>query len=219
LDQKGVVLSDPLPTDGGLQKLNFISEPNLYRVIFRSDKPEAVKFQDWVFNEVLPTLRKEGKYELGGENNGNNNTLAPNNTTDTLALDTKLTLTHPMDKDGFYPLILYLTKLRYTILDDTVFFLLNDIDAFLEVTKLNGIDKERTANNYTIHNILCDYNIIPYGHRVNSVDYLFLNLPQLLEFCNKFKSKRSELLQYFLECNVLKHRNIAEIKGPLTITA
>ena len=44
--------------------LNFINEPNLYRVIFRSDKPEAKNFQDWVFEDVLPTIRKTGKYNI-----------------------------------------------------------------------------------------------------------------------------------------------------------
>ena len=63
LDKKGVILN-PTLTDGGSQKLNFINEPNLYRVIFRSDKPEAKSFQNWVFEEVLPTLRKTGKYEI-----------------------------------------------------------------------------------------------------------------------------------------------------------
>lgn len=62
LDEKGVV-KNLTPTNGGKQQLIFINEPNLYRVIFRSNKPEAKQFQDWVFNEVLPTIRKTGKYE------------------------------------------------------------------------------------------------------------------------------------------------------------
>ena len=62
LDEKG--LADcHTPTNGGNQKIKFVNEPNLYRVIFRSNKPEAKQFQDWVFNEVLPTIRKTGKYE------------------------------------------------------------------------------------------------------------------------------------------------------------
>lgn len=40
----------------------FITEPDLYRCIFQSRKPAARKFQDWVFGEVLPALRKEGAY-------------------------------------------------------------------------------------------------------------------------------------------------------------
>lgn len=32
-------------------------------MIFRSNKPEAKAFQDWVFNEVLPAIRKTGRYE------------------------------------------------------------------------------------------------------------------------------------------------------------
>lgn len=50
------------PTSSGDQAITFVNEPNLYRVIFRSNKPEAKKFQDWVFVEVLPTIRKTGAY-------------------------------------------------------------------------------------------------------------------------------------------------------------
>ncbi len=50
---------------GGQQRqLTFINEPNLYRVIFRSNKPEARQFQDWVFSDVLPAIRKTGSYVL-----------------------------------------------------------------------------------------------------------------------------------------------------------
>ena len=61
LDPKGVVKLYT-PTKGGTQELAFISEPNLYRVIFRSNKEQARQFQDWVVNEVLPTIRKTGAY-------------------------------------------------------------------------------------------------------------------------------------------------------------
>ena len=40
----------------------YVNEPNLYRLITRSKMPHAVKFQDWVFEEVLPTIRKTGGY-------------------------------------------------------------------------------------------------------------------------------------------------------------
>lgn len=49
-------------TKGGKQELLFIDESNLYRVIFRSNKKEAVDFQNWVFEEVLPSIRKTGSY-------------------------------------------------------------------------------------------------------------------------------------------------------------
>lgn len=61
LDKKGVEKIYTL-TVGGQQELTFINEPNLYRVIFRSNKAEAVKFQNWVFDEVLPAIRKTGQY-------------------------------------------------------------------------------------------------------------------------------------------------------------
>lgn len=65
LDAKGVV-KNPTLTQGVEQQLKFVNEPNLYRVIFRSNKPEAKTFQDWVFNEVLPTLRRQGRYKTPG---------------------------------------------------------------------------------------------------------------------------------------------------------
>lgn len=63
LDQKGIVLTDT-PTNGGIQQLVFISEKNLYKVIMRSDKPQAEPFQDWVCGEVLPSIRKTGSYSV-----------------------------------------------------------------------------------------------------------------------------------------------------------
>lgn len=49
-------------TPGGKQETNAINEPGLYRLIFRSDKPQAKAFQDWVYKEVLPSIRKTGGY-------------------------------------------------------------------------------------------------------------------------------------------------------------
>lgn len=53
-----------VPTKGGMQKSLIINEPNLYRLIARSKMPNAEKFEAWVFEEVLPTIRKTGSYSL-----------------------------------------------------------------------------------------------------------------------------------------------------------
>lgn len=45
------------------QEIIIVNEPNLYRVIFRSNKAEARQFQDWVFEEVLPQIRQTGMYQ------------------------------------------------------------------------------------------------------------------------------------------------------------
>ena len=47
---------------GRQQNTTIINEPGLYKVIFRSDKPEAKKFMHWVTHEVLPSIRKHGAY-------------------------------------------------------------------------------------------------------------------------------------------------------------
>jgi len=46
------------------KKPNFISEPGLYQLIMRSNLPSAERFQDWVFEEVLPSIRKNGEYAV-----------------------------------------------------------------------------------------------------------------------------------------------------------
>lgn len=52
----------PTPTTGGIQMMKFITEGDLYRLIAHSKKPDAEKFESWVFDEVLPTIRKHGAY-------------------------------------------------------------------------------------------------------------------------------------------------------------
>ena len=64
LDPQGVRLAYILAKDEKQRRTAFINEPNLYRIIFRSEKPIAKNFQNWVFEEVLPQIRKTGKYQV-----------------------------------------------------------------------------------------------------------------------------------------------------------
>ena len=60
-DEKRLVgLTDAIGRD---QQTTVVNEPGLYRLIFRSRKPEASRFKDWVLRDVLPTLRREGRFE------------------------------------------------------------------------------------------------------------------------------------------------------------
>ncbi len=45
-------------------RINIIPESDVYRLIMRSNLPNAERFQDWVVEEVLPSLRKTGKYDM-----------------------------------------------------------------------------------------------------------------------------------------------------------
>lgn len=49
-------------TNGGMQELPFIYEPDLYRLLIKSKLPSAREFERWVFEDVLPSLRKYGMY-------------------------------------------------------------------------------------------------------------------------------------------------------------
>jgi prophage antirepressor-like protein len=58
---KGVTKRDSLSM-GGAQETNYIPEGDLYRLIIRSRLPAAERFERWVFDEVLPSIRKHGLY-------------------------------------------------------------------------------------------------------------------------------------------------------------
>lgn len=58
---KGVVKCDTL-TNGGEQEMSFIPEGDVYRLITHSKLPAAEKFESWVFDEVLPSIRRHGMY-------------------------------------------------------------------------------------------------------------------------------------------------------------
>lgn len=44
--------------------MKIVNEPGLYRLVLRSDKPQAEPFMDWVTEDVLPSIRKTGSYSL-----------------------------------------------------------------------------------------------------------------------------------------------------------
>jgi len=60
-DERGVTTND---TPGGRQQMTIVSEAGLYSLILRSRKPEAKAFKRWVTHEVLPAIRRTGRYEV-----------------------------------------------------------------------------------------------------------------------------------------------------------
>lgn len=63
LKSDGVVLTHLADSMGRPQEMLCVNEANLYRAIFQSHKPEAERFTDWVTEEVLPAIRRTGRYE------------------------------------------------------------------------------------------------------------------------------------------------------------
>lgn len=60
-DEKDVILNDTL---GGVQKMSIVNEPGLYTLVLGSRKDEAKSFKRWITHEVIPSIRKTGKYEV-----------------------------------------------------------------------------------------------------------------------------------------------------------
>ena len=72
-EKQAIKLKNSDVKDTDIRKLNnagenFLTESGVYKLIFKSHKEEAEKFQDWVTDEVLPTMRKTGGY-LGADEN------------------------------------------------------------------------------------------------------------------------------------------------------
>lgn len=63
---KGVSEMD-IPSKGGVQCMKIIPEGDIYRLIVRSKLPSAEKFEKWVFDEVIPSIRTNGGYIAGQE--------------------------------------------------------------------------------------------------------------------------------------------------------
>ncbi|MFA7937234.1 Bro-N domain-containing protein [Klebsiella oxytoca] len=70
-------LVDKLSTNGELREPSgrlmrdttwLIDEPNTYRVLLRGHAPQSEPFRKWVTEEVLPTIRKTGKYDIAKSN-------------------------------------------------------------------------------------------------------------------------------------------------------
>lgn len=64
----GVVTGKKTDGSAAIQnvEMTFINEGNLYRLIIKSNKPEAEPFESWVCDEVLPAIRKTGSYQMAG---------------------------------------------------------------------------------------------------------------------------------------------------------
>lgn len=60
---RGVTETD---TPGGLQKVQIVNEPGVWRLVMRSNLERAEEFQDWLAEEVIPSIRQTGSYSMPG---------------------------------------------------------------------------------------------------------------------------------------------------------
>lgn len=60
---KGITIRYPLPTSGGTQEMRVLTEADVFRLIVNCKLPAGESFEKLVFEEILPTIRKTGRYE------------------------------------------------------------------------------------------------------------------------------------------------------------
>ena len=65
---KDVISNHPLQTAGGTQQASFVNEDGLYDVVLESRKPEAKSFRKWITSEVVPSIRRNGSYQVDQPN-------------------------------------------------------------------------------------------------------------------------------------------------------
>ncbi len=87
-DEKGVTT---VHTPGGIQEMLTITEPGLYKLLARSRKPEAKRFDRWVRHQVLPSIRRTGSFSVAG---GGDNHLMERVTAVLERLEEKQTVVH-----------------------------------------------------------------------------------------------------------------------------
>lgn len=104
---KGVVSTDTL---GGKQGVAIVNEKGLYRLVMRSRKKEAESFKNWLADDVIPTLRKTGKYEMNKIPNGKQLLLDSKQNRNTM---TDVWQAHGAEKNIHY---INLTKQEYQVL-------------------------------------------------------------------------------------------------------
>lgn len=63
LDADDLSRAEVMDARGRMQSVHIVSEAGLYMLIMRSDKPQAVAFQRWLAKEVIPAIRRTGRYE------------------------------------------------------------------------------------------------------------------------------------------------------------
>lgn len=73
---KGFPIWKPLESAGGIQQARFITEGDMYRLIASSKLPTAERFESWIYDEVLPSIRKTGGYIPASEADSDEDILA-----------------------------------------------------------------------------------------------------------------------------------------------
>lgn len=89
---RGVVKHHLTDSKGRKQEVNFISEGDMYRLITHSKLESAERFESWVFDEVLPTLRKTGSYAMPKKEKSNSQKRLPLSSVNMMVKNIKETL-------------------------------------------------------------------------------------------------------------------------------
>ena len=76
LKSSGVIRITKLDSNGKFNNYLYITESNLYKLIFQSRKEEAQQFVDWVTEVILPQIRKYGRYDLKSITESNETAMA-----------------------------------------------------------------------------------------------------------------------------------------------
>lgn len=187
----------------------FINEPGLYALIMHSHKKEAEDFQDWVYEDVIRTIRKTGKYEMNQNN-------LPANTTDSK----ELTVNKDNIEEIFTMMNNNLVAIAQTLQDKAN----KQIEQNEQQLKLS--EKTDNTNNLILNAILNASNGF-YQNKDYGANYSDIKLYRTDALANEFRMDLKSLNDYLLKNGYIGYNNgqFAPVKDlvyyptPITIFA
>ncbi len=196
-----------IPTNGGKQKVNFIPESDVFRLIVRSELKEAEIFEKWLFEEVLPTIRKTGGIVT-------NEDMFINTYLPFADENTKLMFKNVLEVTRKQNEIISKQQEELIHKEDVIIGLVEDIDLSTKRQRITQIVRHNSKNYQERYNLLylefekkyhCDlklrlesYNTKNKPKLKNKMDYIdkTMNMiPQLYEICCKLFENDVESLK------------------------
>lgn len=136
------------PTKGGVQAMKFIPEGDVYRLIISSKLPTAEKFEKWVFDEVLPTIRKTGGYVNNDDMFINTYLPFADDTVKLLFKQTLNVVRHQNEIIAEKDKTINLQNKEIIYKEDVIFGLTDDIDLATKRQRITQIIRHNARNNF-----------------------------------------------------------------------
>ena len=198
--KSGVRTTDP---HGRMQDTVVLTEAGLYSLVLKSKKPIAKEFEKWVLTEVLPNIRKNGKYDIMKDNNQRAQQLE-------IDLEESRTEIERLKLD-YKPSIKYHTVDFNEFADDSCIYLIHIMTDYFKFGVSSGIDN-RMSDHFN--------NFKKLNHRPTIVNIWKCNKAKIMKTTEKkiknYAKQNNILVKAFGQTEIMKTDNIDHIVEKIT---